>query len=41
MNTGVTFAAIVNGSQAGLEPISHEWFSPLLGERILNLVAER
>jgi hypothetical protein len=40
VNTGVTFAAIVNGSQVGLEPLSYEWFSPLIGERILELVSE-
>ena len=39
VDAGVTFAAIVNGSQAGFEPISYEWFSPLLGERILDLVS--
>jgi len=39
MDAGITFAAIVNGSQAGYEPISYEWFSPLLGDKILQLVS--
>lgn len=39
MDAGITFAAIVNGSQAGYEPTSYEWFSPLLGDKILQLVS--
>lgn len=41
MDAGITFAAIVNGSQAGYEPTSYEWFSPLLGDKILRLVSGR
>lgn len=39
VETGVTFAAIVNGSQSALEQLSYEWFSPLLGSRVLDLVS--
>jgi D-alanyl-D-alanine carboxypeptidase len=39
MDAGVTFAAIVNGSQAGYEPTSYEWFSPLLSDKILQLLS--
>jgi D-alanyl-D-alanine carboxypeptidase len=38
---GITFAAIVNASQHGLEERSYRWFSPLEHDDIVRLAAER
>lgn len=37
--SGITFAAIVNGSQKSLERKSYDWFSPLESDRVLRLLA--
>lgn len=39
-NFGVTFAAVVNGSQHTIEDRSYRWFSPLEHDDIVRLVAD-